>query len=211
MALNLNTFLKEVHDNAMEHGWWDKERRYGEVISLLHSEVSEALEEYRANRPNVWFPCTEGNLEHNPCNPKDVGDCLNYERRERCEYRGAKPEGIVIELLDCVIRILDWFGAIGAVMNDCETADDLIAKIPEGLANEIKIAEFPEVVAFIHSCITHAYESGEDGDKMGHHMMVCMAIIFYWIRLQNEDAERLIVLKHEYNKTRPYRHGNKVC
>ncbi len=210
MNLNLNSFLIEVHENALKHGWWDKERPYGEVISLLHSEISEALEEYRAGRPNVWFPCEEGN-DHHPCKPVDTADCLNFGNEEECQYRSKKPEGICIELLDAVIRILDWFGALGAQLNDCKTVDELIAKIPNGLKEEMKDAEFPEVTAFLHSTVTHAYESGEKTELMGHHMMVCMAIIFYWIRLQGEDAEKLIVMKHEYNKTRPYRHGNKVC
>ncbi len=35
---------KEVHDTAREKGWWDKERNDGEMIALMHSELSEALE-----------------------------------------------------------------------------------------------------------------------------------------------------------------------
>lgn len=38
-----------VHRNAIDHGWWDKERPVPELLCLIHSEVSEALEAYRNN------------------------------------------------------------------------------------------------------------------------------------------------------------------
>jgi NTP pyrophosphatase (non-canonical NTP hydrolase) len=39
------------HGNAREHGFWDAERNDGEVIALLHSELSEALEGLRSGNP----------------------------------------------------------------------------------------------------------------------------------------------------------------
>lgn len=43
----INEFAAEVHKNAVEHGWWEGERTFPEIVALIHSEVSEALEEYR--------------------------------------------------------------------------------------------------------------------------------------------------------------------
>lgn len=37
----------EVHQNAINHGWWDDTRPIPELLCLIHSEVSEALEAYR--------------------------------------------------------------------------------------------------------------------------------------------------------------------
>lgn len=47
-----NKMQKEVHDTAVEKGWWDKERNDGEIIALIHSELSEALEALRKGNKN---------------------------------------------------------------------------------------------------------------------------------------------------------------
>ena len=45
--MKLNKIAKEVHENAKAKGWWDEKRNIPELLCLIHSEVSEALEAYR--------------------------------------------------------------------------------------------------------------------------------------------------------------------
>jgi len=40
-------FIDESHKIAKEKGWWDWKRNDGELIALMHSELSEALEAMR--------------------------------------------------------------------------------------------------------------------------------------------------------------------
>lgn len=40
-----------VHNNAKKKGFWDAARNSGEIIALIHSELSEALEALRHNNP----------------------------------------------------------------------------------------------------------------------------------------------------------------
>ena len=79
----LYKLAKEIHENAVAHGRWDEPRNLLEIVALCHSELSEAVEEYRAGRPMVWA------------------------------NEDGKPEGIATEMADCLIRILDWFGHEG--------------------------------------------------------------------------------------------------
>ena len=41
----------EVHGTAKSKGWWDEDRSDGELIALIHSELSEALEALRSGNP----------------------------------------------------------------------------------------------------------------------------------------------------------------
>ena len=46
-SLSINDFIKQCHCVAKDKGWWEKERNEGELIALMHSELSEALEAMR--------------------------------------------------------------------------------------------------------------------------------------------------------------------
>ena len=71
--------MYDVHKTAIDHGWWKKKRSFGDLISLAHSELSEAFEGVRNNR----------------------GIQASYTSE------GGKPEGVGSELADTVIRIFD--------------------------------------------------------------------------------------------------------
>ena len=93
----ITELVKEAHETAIEHGWWEAAPEFGTLIALCHSELSEALEEYR-----------KGNF------PQDI-------RREPVvsPLIHVKTEGIPSELADTVIRIFDLCGYYGI---DLETA-----------------------------------------------------------------------------------------
>lgn len=209
---NLGEFAKEVHRNAVEHGWWETERPFGEVAALIHSEWSEALEEYRAGRQLVWYACKEGNDEH-PCTLKDEYDCLNFNDMEHCEHRGKKPEGIAVELIDGVIRILDFIGYVGAedkVLT--ETIDETISYIDSEMRYYCADDDFPVFIARLHNVISAASVAsfaGERNEYLVYGITEAVAMVLWWVKSKGLDPEAIMIAKHEYNKSRPYKHGKK--
>ena len=111
--MTLNEYAQKIHETALSHGWYDKERPMPELLMLMVSELSEALEEYRAGRPLEWYDCDECQGKPQPCAPADISDCLQYGRESECPYRSKKPEGIAVEVVDCLIRILDTLAYLG--------------------------------------------------------------------------------------------------
>ncbi len=198
--MTLNAWSKRIHENAVAHGWWENERTFAEIISLFHSELSEALEEFRANRPMLYFPCkSTGGLCVDDRKDENV-TCGS--RHENC--RSNKPEGIAVELVDCAIRILDFLGY------ENTDIDDLIEYgMPRG--DELKEVTLPEAVSALHHIISKSYEFGES-DKNLRNYYLCDAVesIRKWLELHGENMEKIMLIKHEYNRTRGYRHGEKA-
>ena len=93
-STDLRDIQKAVWRTAEEHGWHGENDTIPVKLLMIHSEVSEALEEYR-NTP-----------------PESEVSYLYYS------VDSDKPEGFGIELADIVIRVLDLAEMLGIDLTD---------------------------------------------------------------------------------------------
>jgi NTP pyrophosphatase (non-canonical NTP hydrolase) len=82
----IKILAESVSKTAHSHGWWESNRNFGEMIALMHSELSEALEAWR-----------DGD---------DITE-VSYEAGGDDHHGPHKPVGVASEFADVIIRILD--------------------------------------------------------------------------------------------------------
>lgn len=206
-AMDMNTFMYDVHQNALAHGWWDEERSDGTIRALFHCELSEAMEEYRANRPMMWHgcPCRPGACESQNVHEDDGLHC------EVCSAADRKPEGIAVELMDFVIRVLDYLGKKDLpFLQSMNTAE----KLAEWSADDFQMdtdanvldLDLPDFVDVLHSEVALS-----DVLHNETYLTTAVGLALAWVDKRGLDPVAILMEKHEYNKTRTYKHGNKIC
>ena len=207
--IDLNEFAKEVHANAVEHGWYDNgERSEEEIFANIHSEWSEAFDAYAHGLPWYYHHCGDPATKDEIC--ENFADC--YSRKigwdgGHCFLRNKKPEGIAVELIDGVIRILDYAGYIverGFSPDMCRPSG-----YKEEEEEEVRNRDFCDNICALHAFTNFALEEhGRGIYDRGLGLMIFY--VFTMVNMVGLDPEAIMIEKHEYNKTRPYRHGGKV-
>lgn len=163
----LNALAQGIHENAVAHGWWETNPEFPEIAALCHSELSEALTEYRNGKPMLC--CVDG-----------------------------KPEGIAIELADCIIRILDYCARRRIDIDEA-------LSVRQSVTDDF--GALPELIAECHYRLSMAYKEVEPRSL---YLAETISLIKYWCASNDVVIEEVIRVKHEYNKARPYRHGGKI-
>lgn len=213
-----NELVKEAHGLAKEKGWWDgKPKSFGECAMLAISEIAEATECVRNNEPPIHY----GLITAPPGRESEYAKFYDIVTEERDgkpylmkpveAWRKLKPEGELIELADCAIRIADYFGHVGEDL-EARVAAEEAAMARSPLTSKMMVGLTPlEQHGVICYCLTQSimcHLAGENDAIYG------LAAAFFMIEkvcaIRGFDLEKAIELKSNYNKTRSYRHGNKA-
>lgn len=86
-AFSILDLITHAHTTAAAKGFWDgqvPEAVLPEKVALMHSELQDALEAWCERSPGFYLDAD------------------------------GKPEGALVELADCMIRIADYVGALRA-------------------------------------------------------------------------------------------------
>ena len=189
--MNLSDLQREAHAIAKEHGWWDEERTFGDLVALIHSEMSEALEAYRewGLQDMTWRPTSERDILH-----PDFGSI-------------PKPEGVASELADVVIRVADMAehygvglvfpgGRIDLNIEDMSSFGDWITILHLGLSDTVKAWHSEKVLGVTGRWVQE------------------LSAVFFRVHLvaahYGIDLDAAVEAKMEYNRGRSYRHGEKA-
>lgn len=98
---SLDDWCVEAYQTAKSKGWYEGDLpRPLERHMLMVSEVAEASEEVRNGKPPIYKVSGDGRMRVEVTPEHHMWD----------EVKSFKPEGEAIELVDCVIRIMDYFG-----------------------------------------------------------------------------------------------------
>lgn len=99
--MELNELTKKIHQTAVDHGWWegvetaeDIHQDIGIKLLLAHSEISEAVEDWRTMDSLATLSLV-----------------LYTENEQGTGF--TKPVGFPTELADTIIRLLDLSEFIG--------------------------------------------------------------------------------------------------
>lgn len=201
--------LRDVSfQTAREKGWWDDCMSEGQLlyvlvtekveekVALVHSELSEALEDFRIGKMKTEFRAADG-----------------------------KPEGCGSELGDVCIRWWDLLGALKAanpigsapVYYEDESVAELVRR--ENLRSSGRWWDrgftVPAAICRLHRGVAGVLSYPALGEMEWCYsqraMEASLLEVLAYATTLGYDMEKEIAIKQGFNKTRDYMHGGKRC
>ena len=96
----INDLAKEIHEINVKNGFYEGEKNIGEMLALIHSEVSEALECDRKDKylEDSYFEIFKSK--------NYVFDCFNKDKNSK-HFEAYFKDTFEDELADIMIRVMD--------------------------------------------------------------------------------------------------------
>lgn len=218
--IDLKKLCSDSHIISKEKGWLDTERTFAGMTDLMHSELAEALEDYRNNRPlgEIYFEYKDKKTKE----PMSGYPESFVKEQVASGAWDAKPCGIPIEFADFAIRIAQHCGTEGWDLPG-------VIDYKNSLTRKLAWGDFEEAVAWAHVFISRAFLASKGShllgvagisagsaenpalDELANAYIVIEDFCRYPIGpgTPRIDLPKAIELKQAYNQTRPHRHGGK--
>ena len=178
--MDLKALQREAHAIAKSKGWWDEERTFGDLIALVHSELSEALEAYwdevLPSKPHLLSTKVASELADVVIRVADMAEHDGVDLASEIEtLRRENDER------DMTGRTFgDWISDLHASLSFSYESREWDGYAARG---------FPSWEELLADCVAGV-------QRMAAHYGI--------------DLDAAIEAKMAYNRTRPYRHGGKV-
>ena len=167
MNVNLAELAKEIHAAAVEKGFWDVADAENKHLAKMVSEIGEIVQADRAG--------------------------IMYE----VEHEGAKPEGVIAEMADFVMMVLDLYAKYAvdfdAVAEECIDSD--------GLKSLVAVTDTYMIAMFFAAKLLECAMCNEG------ELAITIHVADAWAEAHGFDLWAVIRQKMEYNKSRPALHG----
>lgn len=141
---------------------------------------------------------------------------LTPERRASLQWHGYKPEGFGIELADVFLRLVELAEALGVELTheqgiDPSSEADLCGVYREvySVAPVLGTVATSALLCRLHDFVPSAYFAELDSGERQRELSCFFRELLRVAAATDTDLLAMAELKHNYNTTRPYRHGNK--
>jgi len=186
--MTIKDYIEVAHQNAVDKGFWDKPRNDGEIIALLHSELSECLEAMRSKEPDAKERIAEELADFcirlfDYCGGRDID--LDSELRPHLENDEAP---LTFARLSKHAELKIGFGEEKVPFNDGTI-----------------IADLHSLVSQYYEDINPMYKKNKGEPRID---LILMGVILYAFS-KEIDLEKAIVEKVKRNQSRPRLHNKK--
>ncbi len=202
---------------SLEKGWLNEDgtdpRPFHTVIGLLHTELSEAFEDIRANRrlDELYYEVT---LVTGRKLTLSAAERRRHEADATQEHvKSAKPCGFPVELADFVIRVCQYYGSAGAG----QQLQDRVEELEESMPDRSVADDGEQLITQLHTNVSFAFAgpllflNTHLPQNPLHYLAMALVTTFDFCVEKGIDLWAAIDEKEAYNRTRAQKHGGKKC
>lgn len=183
--MNIQKYIEEVHQTAVEHGWHEEQKPKEHWLMLIITEICEMIAADRINK-RANRQMFEHRLVVEPSDP---------DKRFKEWFKTYIKESFEDELADVCIRTFDFMGENGI---KTETLNRIHSELHPDFNRQHLLIQSFDLIGVITDCDSAS--------------IVCssiFAVAEHWAKLYDIDLEWYIEQKMRYNRLREWKHGNK--